>query len=104
VFLIWAASHDDYDGVVIDTVVAMGAILVLQLVSWARRRAASAPWIAGGILLSLAAAGVEALGVSPGKPFSHDDLYHLIEIAALFLLYRGGLVLEERPLQPSTAG
>jgi hypothetical protein len=93
-FLVWAASHDEYDGVVIDTAVAMGAILLLQLVDWARRRAASAPWIAGGILLSLAAAAVEALGLSPGAPFSHDDLYHVIEIGALLLLYRGGLLLE----------
>jgi hypothetical protein len=97
-FLLWAASHDEYDGVVVDTGVAMGAILLLQLVAWARRRAASAPWIAGGIFVSLVAAAVEALGLSPGAPFSHDDVYHVIEIGALVLLYRGGLLLEA--LQP----
>jgi hypothetical protein len=93
VFLRWAAFHDEYDGVVIDTAAAMGAILLVQLVAWARRRAASAPWIAAGILLSLAAAAVEALGLSPGGPVSHDDVYHSIEIGALVLLYRGGLLL-----------
>lgn len=62
-------------------------------VAWARRRVASAPWIAAGILLSLAAAAVEALGLSPGGPVSHDDVYHSIEIGALVLLYRGGLLL-----------
>ena len=93
-FLLWAASHDEYDGVVIDTGVAMGAILLLQLWAWARRRATSAPWIAGGIFVSLVAAAVEALGLSPGPPFSHDDVYHVIEIGALLLLYRGGLLLE----------
>ena len=94
VFLLWAASHDEYDGVVVDTALAMAAILLLQLVAWLRRRALSAPGIAGGILLSLAAAAVEALGLAPGRPFSHDDLYHLIQIGALLLLYRGGLRLE----------
>jgi hypothetical protein len=93
VFLRWAAFHDEYDGVVIDTAAAMGAILLVQLVAWARRRVASAPWIAAGILLSLAAAAVEALGLSPGGPVSHDDVYHSIEIGALVLLYRGGLLL-----------
>lgn len=95
VFLLWAAFHDEYDGVVVDTALAMAAILLLQLVAWLRRRAASAPWIAGGILVSLAAAAVEAIGLSPGGPFSHDDLYHVIEIGALLLLYRGGLRLDE---------
>ena len=95
VFLLWAAFHDEYDGVVVDTALAMAAILLLQLVAWLRRRAPSAPWIAGGILVSLAAAAVEAIGLSPGGPFSHDDLYHVIEIVALLLLYRGGLRLDE---------
>ena len=94
VFLLWAAFHDEYDGVVVDTSLAMGAIVVLQLLAWRRRRAASAPWIGAGILVSLVAAAVEALGLSPGRPFSHDDLYHVIEIGALLLLYRGGLRLE----------
>lgn len=94
IFLSWAASHDDYEAVVVDTALAMAAILLLQLVAWVRRKVASAPGIAGGILVSLAAAAVEALQISPGKPFSHDDLYHVIEIVALVLLYRGGLRLE----------
>ena len=93
-FLGWAASHDEYDGVVVDTALAMAVILLLQIAAWVRRRAASAPGIVGGIVVSLGAAAVEALQISPGKPFSHDDLYHVIEIAAVFLLYRGGLRLE----------
>ncbi len=109
VFLLWAAFHDEYDGVVVDTALSMAAILLLQLLAWLRRRAVAAPWIAGGILVSLAAAAVEAIGVSPGGPFSHDDLYHSIEIVSLLLLYRGGLRLELNPRgvpdpQPKTAG
>jgi peptidoglycan/LPS O-acetylase OafA/YrhL len=93
-FLVWAAFHDEYDGVVIDTGVAMGAILLLQLVARVRRRARSAPWIAAGILVSVAAAAIEAAGVSPGGPFTHDDLYHLVQIGGVLLLYRGALRLE----------
>ena len=93
-FLLWAASHDEYDGVVADTGVAMGAILLLQLAAWVRRRAPSAPWIAAGILVSVAAAAIEAAGVSSGGPFTHDDLYHLVQIGGVLLLYRGALRLE----------
>ena len=109
IFLLWAASHDEYDGVILDSSAAMAAILGLQGVAWMKRRASSAPWIASGILVSFAAAAVEALGFSPGPRFSHDDLYHVVQIGALFLLYRGGRLLEaplpEGPhAQPNTAG
>jgi len=94
-FLAWAGFHDEYEGVVVDTGVAMAAILVLQLVARVRRGARSAPWIAAGILVSVAAAGIEAAGVSPGGPFTHDDLYHLVQIGGVLLLYRGALRLEK---------
>jgi hypothetical protein len=94
VFLGWAAFHDEYDGVVVDTGVAMGAILLLQLVARVRHRARSAPWIAAGILVSVAAAAIEAAGLSPGGPFTHDDVYHLVQIGGVLLLYRGALWLE----------
>jgi hypothetical protein len=113
VFLGWAAFHDEYDGVVVDTGVAMGAILLLQLVARIRHRARSAPWIAAGILVSVGAAAIEAAGVSPGGPFTHDDLYHLVQIGGVLLLYRGALRLEapaaggpdsDADSQPNTAG
>jgi hypothetical protein len=97
IFLLWAASHDDYYGVILDSAAAMVAILVLQSLAWTRRRAPSVPWIVAGILLSFAAAAVEALGFSPGRQFSHDDLYHVVQIGALYLLYRGGRLLETQP-------
>jgi len=108
IFLLWAASHDEYDGVILDSGAAMAAILGLQGVAWMKRRSPSAPWIASGILVSFAAAAVEALGFSPGPRFSHDDLYHVVQIGALFLLYRGGRLFEaplpEGPhTQPKTA-
>jgi hypothetical protein len=93
-FLVWAAFHDEYDGVVVDTGVAMGAILLLQIVAWVRHRVRSAPWIAAGILVSVAAAALEAAGVSPGGPFTHDDVYHVVQIGGVLLLYRGALRLE----------
>jgi hypothetical protein len=72
----------------------MAAILVLQLLARLRWQARSAPWIAAGILTSVAAAAIETAGVSPGGPFTHDDLYHLVQIGGVLLLYRGALRLE----------
>ena len=103
-FLVWSASHDEFDGVIVDSTAAMAAILVLAAVSWNRRRAPSSRWIAAGILLSAAAAAVEALPVSPGRLFSHDDLYHVVQVAAVYLLYRGGRLLRATSSGPFSDG
>ena len=34
--------------------------------------------------------------VSIHPQFDHNDLYHVIQTAAMYLLYRGGLLLRER--------
>jgi len=94
-YLYWAGSHDEYDGVIVDSGVAMGTVLALEISAWRRRRDPAAPWIASGILLSAAAAGIEALGVTVGQVFSHDDLYHLVQTGALYLLYRGGRLFRD---------
>jgi len=104
VFLVWSASHDEFDGVIVDSTAAMAAILVLAAVAWIRRRAPASRWIAAGILLSAAAAVVEALSLSPGPFFSHDDLYHVVQIAALYLLYRGGRLLRAASSGPFPDG
>lgn len=89
-FLVWASSHDGFEGVIVDSGVSMAAILALQASVWRRRRDPAAPWVVSGILLSAAAAGIEAVGLTVRELLSHDDLYHLVQTGALYLLYRGG--------------
>lgn len=89
-FLVWASSHDGFEGVIVDSGVSMTAILVLQTSLWRRRRDPAAPWVILGVLLSAAAAAIEAIGMTVGQIFSHDDLYHLVQTGSLYLLYRGG--------------
>lgn len=61
-----------------------------------RWRAAGATWLMGGVLVSLVAAGVQARRVAPHRWFNHNDLFHVIEIVALYLFFRGGLLLVDR--------
>ncbi|MFA5516389.1 MAG: hypothetical protein WDA20_08890, partial [Desulfuromonadales bacterium] len=60
------------------------------------RRRPAAGWIAGGILVSFVAAGVQATRLAPHPFFNHNDLYHIIQIGAFYLLYRGGRLLADR--------
>lgn len=46
-------------------------------------------WILAGVAVSVLAALVQASGFTLHRHFNHNDLYHVIQIAAVLLLYRG---------------
>ncbi|MFA7536633.1 MAG: hypothetical protein WCY68_11125 [Desulfuromonadales bacterium] len=91
----WMVTHDAFRFVIYDYGSAMLTVLLLQIPGLLRRRPA-AGWIAGGILVSFVAAGVQATRLAPHPFFNHNDLYHIIQIGAFYLLYRGGRLLADR--------
>jgi hypothetical protein len=91
VYLAWMASHDEFKYVIWDYGSAMVAALAVQA---ARLRDAGPRWIAGGILVSFAAAGVQLSGFALHRHFNHNDLYHVIQMAGLWMLYRGAMRLQ----------
>jgi hypothetical protein len=46
-------------------------------------------WMLAGVGASLAAALVQASGFALHRHFNHNDLYHVVQIAAMLLFYRG---------------
>ena len=88
--------RDDYTIVVADYGASMIALSTLALVGWARTGAAAAPWLIAGVVVSAVAALIQLRRVSPHPRFNHNDLYHVVQIAALYLFYRGGLLLVDR--------
>ena len=89
-FAIVAAGQDDYAFVMLDYGSAQLAILVLAALAWRRERAPSAPWLAAGIVVCAIGAAVQHSGLAPHEHFNHNDLYHVIQMLGLYLLYRGG--------------
>ncbi len=73
----------DYGSVMIASV-AIHGVAVLSSRRWAR-------WILAGLATSLLASVVQQFGPSLHRHFNHNDLYHLIQMVALWLLYRGAL-------------
>jgi len=55
-------------------------------------------WIVAGVLAAFGAVAVQRAGPDLHPYFNHNDLYHLIQAGAFYLLYRGGLLLEPRPV------
>ena len=77
-----------------------GAALAIMLVGAAyeliRRRAPGTAWLIAGVLVSLVAGIVQARRLALHRQFNHNDLYHVIQMVALYAFYRGGLLLVDR--------
>jgi hypothetical protein len=84
-YLAWIASHDDFLSVVIDSASALLIVAALHAV----RGDAAWRWMISGVAVSVAAAGVQAMHLAPHPHFNHNDLYHVMQIAAMWLFYRG---------------
>lgn len=82
----WMLTHVDFKYVIADTGSAMIAVAVLHLCFF---RNDYSKWILGGVALSLVAAGVQAGGLALHRHFNHNDLFHVIQIAAVYFYYRG---------------
>jgi hypothetical protein len=49
------------------------------------------------VALAVVGAGVQASGFALHRHFNHNDLFHVIQLAATVLFYRGALRLRDRP-------
>lgn len=88
-YAIWMSTHDDFVYVIADYLPAMMVVLVLQSYAAYRWRDPAAPWIIAGILLSFVGAAVQQSGFALHRHFNHNDLYHVIQMVAVVLFYRG---------------
>ena len=96
VYALWMATHDDFRYAIYDYAFTNLSIVVLQLHAGISRRAVSAPWLIGGVLVSFLAAGVQFNEIALHQHFNHNDLYHVIQMGGMYLFYRGALVLKDR--------
>ena len=94
-FAVWIFSHPEFKYVIYDYVPAMIAVLILQVYVKYSRGDRSATWIISGILVSFGAAAVQQSGYILHEHFNHNDLYHVIQMGAVFLLYKGGRLLRD---------
>lgn len=96
VYSIWMTAHDDFRYVIYDYAPALVGICLLAAYAALARRAPFACWLIGGVLVSFAAAGIQMSGLALHAHFNHNDLYHVVQMGAFWLFYRGGLLLRDR--------
>ena len=78
----WMLYHDDFVWVVADTASALLIVAILH--AWRFNG-----WILAGVAISVLAGLAQASGVALHARFNHNDLYHVLQTAAMFLFYRG---------------
>lgn len=89
VYAIAVFFSDDFRLVIADYGSLMIAVLIVCLTRWSN---AAARWITAAILISFGASALQMSSIRIG-PLNHNDIYHLVELVALYCFYRGGMVL-----------
>ncbi len=75
---------------------SLAVLLAGALYAMARWHAAGMGWLVGAVGVSLVAGLVQARRLALHRHFNHNDLYHVIQLVALYLFYRGGALLVDR--------
>jgi hypothetical protein len=98
VYAAWMLLHHEFFWVILDYAPAM--LVVLGLHGWAfwRSRPPADGWIVAGVLVSIVGAAIQALELAPHPRFNHNDLYHVIQIGALWCFFRGASALRDLPV------
>lgn len=99
-YLSWTAFHPNFTYIVVDYLSAMLLILLLQIRTTEQQINGqnSSFWIAAGVWGSLVAAGVQGIGFKGTEYFNQNDLYHLLQMVALYFFYRGACVIKHSGL------
>jgi hypothetical protein len=96
VFYVWTvATKDSFTLVIVDYGTALVAAV---LAAWLLRPSGLTPavwWITAGVAVAVVAGVIQWARLAPHARFNHNDLFHVVQMASLYLLYRGGLLLRD---------
>lgn len=94
VYATWmVVGHDQFVYVIVDYGISLLIVVAIEIVLWFRARAPQTRWIIASVGFSVVAAIVQQQQVDLHSRFNHNDLYHVVQLAALWLLYRGAVVM-----------
>jgi hypothetical protein len=90
---IWVAANPRFIFAIIGYGAALPVLLAVHGRAWSATRSPASTWILLGVAVSVVAAVVQQSGWGPHARFNHNDLYHVIQAVAIWLLYRGATEL-----------
>lgn len=93
--VIWKKS--DFDLVAFFFASILAFVLLMMIYVWWQTKNPGAAKVVAGLLVSLAGAVAWKSRLSVHPHFNHNDLYHVIQAIGLWLMFRGGLLLNDYP-------
>lgn len=63
--------------------------LILNLARYVKTRRIGYSLMCNGILLTVLGTLIQAFKIAPHENFNHNDLYHVIQMFSLFVIYKG---------------
>jgi hypothetical protein len=94
VYVPWLLARRDFTVVALEFAVTLVLLAALGLaLLWRREPAALA--VLSGAAVTLAGGLALALRVSPHPQFNNNDLFHVVQMAGLWLFFRGALLLRD---------
>ena len=98
IYAAWMLRHDAFVNVIVEYGLAMLFVLLLHVAAPRLRREPSTRWVVAGVALTLVAAGVQQSGFDLHRHLNHNDLQHLVQMVAVWFLYKGGSHLADTPV------
>jgi len=87
------------------TVFCIGTSLGLMVggvhAAYIKKEDGSMKWLAAGILMTVVGLAVQLTGFRHTEDFNHNDVFHVIQIAAYYFLFRFARMLQDRFSMPS---
>jgi uncharacterized protein DUF6962 len=94
VWLAFIARDPDFRYVIYDYAgTLLGLLALAAFLAWRDRPGAA--WIATGVAASLLGALIQRGRLTPAPAFNHNDLFHVVQAAGLYLYFRAGLLLAD---------
>ena len=99
-YLAWMLGHDEFLYVIIECGSAMLVVFLLAVFSRTGGLRAARGWIVSGVGATLAGAAIQQSGFDIHRHFNHNDLQHVVQMFAVWLLYQGGTRVVDAGLEP----
>ena len=95
IYVVWMIGHDEFRFVIYDYGSTLAILMLLVVAEKTHGVSGHRAYIASGIAVSIAAAGVQQSGIRLHQHFNHNDLMHVIQMGGVWLLYQGGARLRD---------
>jgi hypothetical protein len=82
------SGTNDFRYVIYNYVPAMIAILLMAVFH-------KNFWLVGAVMISFAGVAIQRSGVQLHKHFNFNDMYHVVQMVAMYFFYRGGKILAQ---------